>query len=68
MILTALLRVADGLDLLHTGNVREVHCIPEKESVLCDIVAGADCMAEKEHARAKADLFGTIFRKPLVIR
>jgi hypothetical protein len=66
--ITALLRVADGLDLLHTGNVREVHCIPERDSVLCDVVADADCTAEKERARAKADLFEKTFKKPLVIR
>jgi len=68
LVLSALLRVADGLDYLHTGSVREIHCIVGSETVVCDVVAAGEVTTEKERARLKADLFARVFGKNLVIR
>jgi CHAD domain-containing protein len=69
LVLSALLRIADGLDYLRTGAVREIHCITGSETVVCDVVmAAGDVTAEKERARLKADLFLQAFGRNLVIR
>ncbi len=68
MKIAALLRIADGLDVLHSGTVTEAHCITGPDAILCDVRADGDCTAEKARAQAKADLFGQVFSKPLVIR
>ena len=68
LVLSALLRVADGLDYLHTGAVQEIHCIVGSETVVCDVVAAEEVTAEKERARLKADLFLQAFGRGLVIR
>ena len=70
LVLSALLRVADGLDYQHTGSVQEIHCIITRDEIVCDIVAVADTdvMPEKERARKKSDLFTDVFGRGLVIR
>lgn len=66
--LSALLRIADGLDYLHAGHVQEVHCVISEGLVSCDVVAAADVAQEKERARSKAGLFAGAFGRELVIR
>ena len=66
--LAAILRIADGLDYLHTGAVQEVHCIIGEREVVCDIVSTGDVTTEKERARARSDLFCQVFGRELVIR
>lgn len=68
MRLATLLRIADGLDYLHTGAVQEVHCIIGEREIVCDIVSSGDVTTEKDRARARADLFSQVFRRELVIR
>jgi CHAD domain-containing protein len=68
LMLAALLRVADGLDVQHTGLVREVHCAIGTTTVVCDVTAAGDASAEKERAGKKADLFLQVFGRNLVIR
>jgi len=68
MVLASLLRIADGLDFMHTGTVQEIHCIISDSSVGCDLTSVTDCSAEKARARAKADLFTGAFGRSLVIR
>ncbi|PKL64122.1 MAG: hypothetical protein CVV32_10740 [Methanomicrobiales archaeon HGW-Methanomicrobiales-3] len=68
LALSALLRVADGLDYEHRGTVLEVHCVIGPDSVSCDVIAEADASVEKDHARSKADLFIVAFGRELVIR
>ncbi len=66
--ITALLRIADGLDFLHLGTAQEVHCVIGETGIACDVIAAADVTVEKERARTKSDLFRTAFGRDLVIR
>ncbi|MDP3395629.1 MAG: CHAD domain-containing protein [Methanoregula sp.] len=65
--LTAILRIADGLDYLHLGTAQEIHCVIGKE-IFCDVIASSDISQEKERARTKSDLFLRAFGRNLVIR
>jgi CHAD domain-containing protein len=67
-LLAALLRVADGLDYLHTGSVSLVQCTITSEGVICEITGTGDISAETGRAREKADLFRQVFERPLVIQ
>ncbi len=66
--LAAILRVANGLDSLHTGTVQEAHCIIGDGEVVCDIVSFGDASREKKRAQARSDLFREVFGRDLVIR
>lgn len=66
--LSALLRVADGLDYEHHGTVHEIYCTLGDETVTCDVVSTADSTGEKDRARTKADLFFAAFGRELVVR
>lgn len=66
--LAAILRVANGLDGLHTGAVQEVHCIIGEREVVCDIVSSGDASREKDRAQDRSDLFREVFGRDLVIR
>jgi CHAD domain-containing protein len=65
--LAALLRVADGLDYLHTGNVTDLHCTTEGPEVRCILTGTGDVSTEKARALKKSDLFAEVFGKTLVI-
>jgi hypothetical protein len=65
--LAALLRVADGLDYLHTGNVIDLHCTTEGPEVRCILTGTGDLSTEKARALKKSDLFAEVFGKTLVI-
>ena len=67
-ILAAILRVADGLDFLHTGCVSIVRCTLTSEEVICEVTGTGDISAEIGRARDKADLFLQVFERPLVIQ
>jgi CHAD domain-containing protein len=67
LLLSGILRIADGLDYLHLGTAQEIHCVTGKE-ILCEVIGSADLSVEKDRARAKADLFQQAFGKTLVIR
>jgi len=68
LILAAILRVADGLDVLHSGAVQEVHCIPGNGEIICDVVSPGDVTPEMERARSRSGLFTRMFGRELVIR
>jgi CHAD domain-containing protein len=68
LMLAAILRIADGLDYLHTGSIHEVHCIISADNVICMVSGTGDTLVEKERAQGKADLFVQVFEKLLVIR
>jgi hypothetical protein len=67
LLLSGILRIADGLDYLHLGTAQEIHCVIGKE-ILCDVTGSADLSVEKDRARGKADLFERAFAKTLVIQ
>lgn len=68
LMLAAILRIADGLDYLHTGSVHEIHCTLSPDEVTCTVTGTGDITAEKERAKGRADLFLQVFEKILVIR
>lgn len=67
LLLSGILRIADGLDYLHLGTAQEIHCVIENE-IFCDVIGSSDLSVEKERARTKADLFDRAFGRKLVIR
>ncbi len=68
LLLAAILRIADGLDYLHTGSVQGIHCITGNREITCDVISPVDVSREKERARSKAGLFVRYFERDLVIR
>jgi CHAD domain-containing protein len=65
-ILSALLRVADGLDYLHAGTVTGLHCVIQETEILCTLTCTGDTETEKARAIRKSDLFCEVFEKTLV--
>jgi CHAD domain-containing protein len=67
-ILASILRIADGLDSLHTGSVHDVHCNISSGEITCSVIGTGDITVEKERAQGKTDLFFHVFSRNLVIR
>ncbi|MHB8163496.1 MAG: CHAD domain-containing protein [Methanoregula sp.] len=67
LMLSGILRVADGLDYLHLGTAQEIHCVID-DAILCEVTGTSDLAVEKERARSKADVFNRAFDRTLVIR
>lgn len=65
--LSAVLRVADGLDRAHKQNVTSLRCEPEGESVRVVIEAGVRPHVAVWGATQKADVFGAVFEKEPVV-
>lgn len=67
LVLTALLRMADGLDFRHTGSTAIVAIeegeAPQREIVIT--VAGPVAGSDAERANFKADLWARIFNQPV---
>jgi exopolyphosphatase/guanosine-5'-triphosphate,3'-diphosphate pyrophosphatase len=68
LLLSAILRIADGLDYHRTGAVQEVHSVIEDNTIFCNVIAEADITQEKERARLRSALFVREFGRELVIR
>ncbi len=68
LMLAAILRVADGLDYLHTGAVDEIRCNLSTDGITCTVTGTGDFSAEIKRALNKADLLGQVTGKNLVIR
>jgi hypothetical protein len=67
LLLSGILRIADGLDYLHRGTAREIHCDIGNE-ILCTVFGSSDLTGEKEHARARSALLNRVTGRILVIR
>lgn len=68
LMLAALIRIADGLDALHTGSVHEIRCILGGTDIVCEITASGDVTCEKERAQTRSDLFTRVYRRSMVVR
>jgi exopolyphosphatase/guanosine-5'-triphosphate,3'-diphosphate pyrophosphatase len=66
--LSALLRIADGLDRSHGQFVVGVKCRVRPRRVEFEVVAQDDCEAELVAARRKSDLFAKVFGRRAVFR
>ncbi len=67
VILSVLLRIADGLDFRHQGAVESAKCSISPERVECLITPPYNVTPEKEKAGTKADLFEKVFGLPFFI-
>jgi exopolyphosphatase/guanosine-5'-triphosphate,3'-diphosphate pyrophosphatase len=67
LLLSGILRIADGLDYLHRGTAREIHCHIGDE-ILCNVIGSSDLSVEKEHARARSALLNRVTGRTLVIQ
>jgi exopolyphosphatase/guanosine-5'-triphosphate,3'-diphosphate pyrophosphatase len=67
--LSALLRIADGLDRSHESRVKEITCgLPRSRTVSIRISGSADLAAELEGAREKSELMDEVFNIKTMIQ
>jgi exopolyphosphatase/guanosine-5'-triphosphate,3'-diphosphate pyrophosphatase len=67
--LSAILRVADGLDYEHVQNIREVKCaLSEPKTLSIEGIASGKLKGEIEHALEKGALMEEVFNVKLLIR
>ncbi len=66
--LTAILRVADGLDRSHRQIVTTVSCRVRSRKIELELAARADCEPEMDAARRKGDLFERVFDRDVALR
>jgi exopolyphosphatase/guanosine-5'-triphosphate,3'-diphosphate pyrophosphatase len=68
-ILSALLRIADGLDRRHESRVKEILCtLPRSKRLSIKISGPSDLKVEIEGAMAKAELMNEVFNLETVIQ
>ncbi|MCK9632046.1 MAG: CHAD domain-containing protein [Methanoregula sp.] len=65
--LAAILRIADGLDLIHAGSVEEVRCTIGDRQVTCEVISQTDVTQERERAQSRSDLFVRVYGREVVI-
>ena len=63
--LSAILRVADGLDYTHTNRISGISCRVTEEQVLCQLEGQGDLGVESERAIQKSNLFEQVFGRRL---
>ncbi len=66
--LSAILRVADGLDRAHAGFVKDVAVTVEKDEIIFEIFADDDAGMEKQGFDKKKDLLESITNKSAVVK
>jgi len=67
LVLSAILRVADGLDFLHTDSVKSLSCTITEHEIVIHPETDTGAGAEIGRAYQKADLLRQIFSRELVI-
>ncbi len=71
-VCASLLRIADALDVAHTGEVRELRVVLDKSGVVLELHgANGPCASLEEHAlraRAKGELFMDLFAREVTWR
>ena len=65
--LSAILRVADGLDFTQQSLVKDITCEVSPEQVMINCVVSGEAETEKERAMKKGDLFEKAFNRELKI-
>jgi len=61
LTLSAILRVADGLDYTHATRISGISCSVTEDQVLCQIEGQGDLGVERERAIQKSNLFEQVF-------
>jgi putative phosphoesterase len=65
--LSAILRVADGLDFTQQSLVKDITCEVSPEQVIVNCAVSGDAETEKQRAIKKGDLFEEVFNRDLAI-
>ncbi len=65
--LSAILRVADGLDFTQQSLVKDITCEVSPETVTVNCAVSGDAETEKQRAMKKGDLFEKVFNRDLAI-
>ncbi len=65
--LSAILRVADGLDFTQQSLVKDITCEVSPEQVIVNCAVSGEAETEKERAMKKGDLFEEVFNRDLAI-
>jgi putative phosphoesterase len=65
--LSAILRVADGLDFTQQSLVKDITCEVSPEQVIVNCAVSGEAETEKERAMKKGDLFEKLFNRNLAI-
>lgn len=65
--LSAILRIADGLDATHRALVKEIRCLVSEQQLKVDVVCPEPIDEEIESVREKADFFKEFFGKDVAI-
>ena len=66
--LSSVLRVAEGLDRLHHGAVRELHCALEEDRLLIEAVPNGDAVFETTVGQERADALSKVLKRPVKIK
>jgi hypothetical protein len=67
--LSALLRIADGLDRRHESRVKEMTCtLPRAKGVFIRVCSPTDLKVELEAAQEKAKLMSEVFNVETIIQ
>ena len=67
-MLSAILRIADGLDRSHAALVDEIHVLPEGEALTLELSANGDVDLELYTAGRRADIFREVFGRDVKFR
>lgn len=66
--LSALLRIADGLDVTHRSIVRSLQCKANDDEVVISCTAAGPAPAEEAQALKKSSLFTRVYKRSIVIQ
>jgi exopolyphosphatase/pppGpp-phosphohydrolase len=66
-ILSAFLRLADGLDHAHKSRVNDLHCVVKPKKIVIKCNANGESSDDLEAAQKRADLLALVFEHDVVI-
>ncbi len=66
--LSSVLRVAEGLDRLHHGAVRELRCALEEDRLLIEAVPNGDAVFETTVGQERAEALSKVLKRPVKIK
>ena len=67
-VLSAILRVADGLDYLHSSVVGDVRTAITQDRILITVTPAQDAASERARALAKSGLMRTVFSREVIVQ
>ena len=68
LVISAILRVTDGLDCLHSSEVTGAVCSVSPDTITITVQAGTDVSSERAKAQAKSDLLARTFARRVEIQ